>query len=86
MDNPFAKASATASAKREDKDGPKKPSKSDSATTTEQVRATLKTKLELNQDKVAEVLRKFSTNSVAKFSSVPVENYKAVLEALEAIK
>ena len=85
-DSPLSNGSAATSANREDKGGPKKPPKSVSAPSKTEVSALLKTKLEINQDSVAKALREFSTDSVAKFSTVPTENYKALIKVLEAIK
>ena len=84
---PLRQTSGAASeTSREDKGGAKKPPKSASQPSKEQVSTLLKAKLEINQNSVAEALRQFSRDNVAKFSTIPVENYKAFLKTLEAIK
>ena len=84
LESPSTKVSDGASDNREDKGG-SSPPKSDSTPDKSTVYSVLKTKVEINEDAVTELCRKFSSDGKAKFSHVPTENYKAFLKALKAI-
>ena len=85
LESPFAKVSGTVSVSREDKGGEKPPKSDNSGPDKNTVLSTLKTKLDVNQDAVAEALRKYSPEGLAKFSTIPTTSYKAFLKALEGI-